>query len=63
MAAGLITFALTSTSPQWDKLNKEGWIYRTPTQAKHLTKTTHCYQWLPLEKKAIQPVSQSKKKK
>jgi len=63
MTAGLITFALTTATPEWDKLNKGTWVYKTPTQVQHLTKTTHCYQWLPLEKKMIQPASEPKKKK
>ena len=61
MAAGLITFALTSTTPQWGKLNSNPWAYKSPTETKQLTHVSHCYQWLPVEIKRIQKVKQTKK--
>jgi len=56
MAAGLITFALTGTTPQWDKLNSNPWAYKSPTETKQLKHVSHCYQWLPMEVKQIQKV-------
>ena len=65
MAYGLITFAITSTGTNtaWDKTSAAPWTYQTPTQTSQLTHAAHCYQWLPLEMKAVQKVSKDKKKK
>ena len=63
MAAGLITFALTTTHTEWDKTSEPPWTYQTPTQTSQLVHAVHCYQWLPLKMKQIQKVSKDKKKK
>ena len=61
MAAGLLTFALTGTTPQWDKLNSNAWAYKSPTETKQLKNVSHCYQWLPINIKQIQKVKKAKK--
>jgi|10_taG_2_1085330.scaffolds.fasta_scaffold28129_2 hypothetical protein len=63
LTAGLITFALTSTTPQWDKLNANPWAYKSPTETKQLIAVTHCYKWLPVEIKQIQKVEKPSKNK
>jgi hypothetical protein len=63
ITAGLITFALTVSPAEWDKIAATPWEYQTPTQSKQLKHTTHCYKWLPLEMKRIQKVSKDKNKK
>ena len=63
MSAGLITFALTMSPAEWDKIASAPWSYQSPTEARQLKHTTHCYQWLPTEFRQIQKVSKDKNKK
>ena len=63
MTAGLITFALTMSPAEWDKIAAAPWSYQSPTETSQLKHTTHCYKWLPIEIKRIQKVSKDKNKK
>ena len=63
MAAGVITFALTVSPAEWDKVASGPWSYQSPTKTRQLNQTKHCYQWLPMEFRQIQKVSKDKNKK
>jgi hypothetical protein len=64
IATGLLTFALVTTPYQWGTFNKGNpWIYKSPTETKHLEAVIHCYQWLPTEIKQTQEVLKKQNKK